>query len=517
MSPSGLALGSQRFRSWLTGNKYASVDEVRAKLAPHICVLIVLALNLAFYAKAAPTLRLVELTVCREYYQEHDITKIGPGGFVDEDLCKVSSIQKKVAWLFMADELLHFCCDFLATIPLGILADRYGPKPVMLLNFIGLIVSWTWVLLVCTLYITFRSEMILLASVFCLFGGATHFNTAIIYSEAAMYTKDRTTTFSILELAIQIGQLVGPVIGSALLMVGIYPPFYFVFSISILSIPLALSLPAGGRKERTHKRRLSDQAEPSANPDETEGLLGNNIDSRGTAKAGGYDMREAIATTRMELKRCWNLVVQWKVIRYGYAAALVVTLGKQALHILLQYVSKRFSVSIAEAGMLFSIKAVVVIVLYLAILPGLQRGLHGSQSKITIRIARASIVFLTVGVAMMGLAWNVSVLIPGLVIYALGFGFPITVRSLLSTLATTHDLPIPVVFSGMAIFETAGSFIGATALTGAFTRTLDLKGWVQGTPFFICSIFYLIILIPTWAAKLDGELEPGVSANSEEE
>lgn len=98
------------FRAWLAGNKYASTNEVRAKLASHICVLIVLALNLAFYAKAAPTLRLVELTVCREYYQEHDVSKIGPGGFVDERECKVSAIQKKVAWLFMADELLHFCC-----------------------------------------------------------------------------------------------------------------------------------------------------------------------------------------------------------------------------------------------------------------------------------------------------------------------------------------------------------------------------------------------------------------------
>lgn len=84
-------------------------NEIRAKLAPQICVLIMLVLNLAFYAKAAPTLRLVELTVCREYYQEHDDSKIGPGGSVDENDCKVGVIQK-VVWLFMADELLHFCC-----------------------------------------------------------------------------------------------------------------------------------------------------------------------------------------------------------------------------------------------------------------------------------------------------------------------------------------------------------------------------------------------------------------------
>lgn len=199
-----------------------------------------------------------------------------------------------------------------------------------------------------TFYNTFHSEMILLASIFCLFGGATHFNTAIIYSEAAIYTKDRTTTFSLLELAIQIGQLAGPVIGSALLLVGIYPPFYFVYAISILSIPLALSLPPGGRNGRSHKRRLSDRAETPETPDETEGLLGDDTASRNATKSRGHDMKKAIATFRKECKRCWDLFVGWKVIKYGYAAALVVTLGKQALHILLQYVSRRFDVSIAE-------------------------------------------------------------------------------------------------------------------------------------------------------------------------
>lgn len=94
----------------MTRDKHAATDDTRAKFAPHICVLIVLALNLAFYAKAAPTLRLVELSVCREYYLEHDASKIGPGGFVEEVWCKRTEIQTKVAWLFMADELLHFCC-----------------------------------------------------------------------------------------------------------------------------------------------------------------------------------------------------------------------------------------------------------------------------------------------------------------------------------------------------------------------------------------------------------------------
>ena len=82
----------------------------RIRLAPIICAGIILVMNVAFYSKAAPVLRLVELTVCREHFSVHDPSVIGPDGYIDEETCKVDSIQRKVAWLFTLDELLHFCC-----------------------------------------------------------------------------------------------------------------------------------------------------------------------------------------------------------------------------------------------------------------------------------------------------------------------------------------------------------------------------------------------------------------------
>ena len=82
----------------------------RAHLAPRLCVGILLVLNLAFYTRSAPVLRLVELTVCREYYVTRDPGLIDSGGYVEEKFCKVDQIQKKVAWLFALDQLLHFCC-----------------------------------------------------------------------------------------------------------------------------------------------------------------------------------------------------------------------------------------------------------------------------------------------------------------------------------------------------------------------------------------------------------------------
>ncbi len=87
-----------------------SSGSIRSQFAVYTCAAIILVLNVAFYSKGAPTLRLVELAICREYYKIHDPSVIGPDGFIPERLCKVSAIQKELAWLFALNEILHFCC-----------------------------------------------------------------------------------------------------------------------------------------------------------------------------------------------------------------------------------------------------------------------------------------------------------------------------------------------------------------------------------------------------------------------
>ena len=66
-----------------------------------------------------------------------------------------------------------------------------------------------------------------------------------------------------------------------------------------------------------------------------------------------------------------------------------------------------------QAGFLLSIKAAVVLVLYVAILPFAQRTLTGSESSKSIRLARISVVSLAVGVAIIGISWNIPTLVPG--------------------------------------------------------------------------------------------------------
>ena len=58
-------------------------------------LLIVMALGQALCN--APLLRIIELNLCRSYYQSHNPRVIAPDGDMDERLCKVFSIQKDLA------------------------------------------------------------------------------------------------------------------------------------------------------------------------------------------------------------------------------------------------------------------------------------------------------------------------------------------------------------------------------------------------------------------------------------
>ena len=46
-----------------------------------------------------PLNRIIELGFCRNYYLSHDPSVIAPDGDVSEDLCKISPVQQKLAWL----------------------------------------------------------------------------------------------------------------------------------------------------------------------------------------------------------------------------------------------------------------------------------------------------------------------------------------------------------------------------------------------------------------------------------
>lgn len=98
------------------------------------------------YLLVIPTLRLYERGVCREYYHERDGNSVADP---DEELCKLPSIQARLATLLGWQMGLGAIPGLLTAVWFGSLADRYGRKSILLLAMVGEFVSWVWILLVC--------------------------------------------------------------------------------------------------------------------------------------------------------------------------------------------------------------------------------------------------------------------------------------------------------------------------------------------------------------------------------
>lgn len=61
------------------------------------CLLFVLLIDIPSFMSETPKLRLLELSLCREYYSTQDPSVIGDDGSVPEDLCKLPQIHSSLA------------------------------------------------------------------------------------------------------------------------------------------------------------------------------------------------------------------------------------------------------------------------------------------------------------------------------------------------------------------------------------------------------------------------------------
>ena len=211
------------------------------------------------------------------------------------------------------------------------------------------------------------------------------------------------------------GQLLGPLIGSSLLLINIYAPFYLVSSLIVAAISMAIMLPS------KHPSKLACSVEPP----EQERLLARAPDSlletfpdeRASNSTTlkpltlSRSLRRAAHHIAAKFRSFLHMFLDLRLTQYAALALFTMTLGKQSLHILVQYVSKRFGISVAHAGYLLSIKAVVNLVLLVFVLPVARNTQGSTASHFNAHLVRCSIVLLVAGSAFMGLSTGLGLFV----------------------------------------------------------------------------------------------------------
>jgi hypothetical protein len=96
-----------------------------------------------------PSNALMEDIICRDMKPRLGAAQRHPTLLTDDDICKGPEVQGKLAlyrgWLYIAEATP----GMLTAIPYGLLADRWGRRPVLTLAITGFFVGYTWYCAVC--------------------------------------------------------------------------------------------------------------------------------------------------------------------------------------------------------------------------------------------------------------------------------------------------------------------------------------------------------------------------------
>lgn len=136
------------------------------------------------------TVHLVELGICREHFLQSDPQSKEHYRNIPEHLCKLPSIQQRLAHLRGYLAALEAIVGLVFTLPYGLLVDRLGERLVAGINVIGYLLSCAWIIVVCYYWQVFPIWSAVLAPLFRIVGGGSPILSSVIYSIAAKSTPD---------------------------------------------------------------------------------------------------------------------------------------------------------------------------------------------------------------------------------------------------------------------------------------------------------------------------------------
>ena len=391
------------------------------------------------------------------------------------------------------------------TIPLGFVAEKFGRRAVLWLNLAPRFFMLLWAVLVGYFDYILPTKAILAGPILSFLGGDCVFNS-VTYSLAASITDDyvlRASYFGYMSSISYVVNLLGPALASGSMTVLLWLPFYIGIALLAIAIPVISMLPDHGATSS----RQDEQAEP---------LLSSPLlkaqDSEQSALQSVVKRFRTLKTVLASHPRNFSLLL---------VCFLLASLASSDTKLLVQYISKRYHWTFASAGYLLSGKAVVNFTLLTVVVPRVlasaARGradgdLPGLSDHINMRFANMCFVVSVIGALAIAFSATIWLLVPALLVYALGSALPIFTLSLLkspSISSTTLDsldegsgreLPSSSdaethVFSVVMLVKTLGSLLGAPLMAVLWVKGIGLGGVALGLPYFVSGGCYVLAII----------------------
>ncbi|KAF7537350.1 hypothetical protein G7054_g3852 [Neopestalotiopsis clavispora] len=472
----------------------------RATIGALLALLLLVNLSTSLYQ--LPLNRVIERRLCRDYYDENDPSRVLPGSAIPEDLCKIDEVQKGLAWIQGAMDTAWIVGDFVMTIPLGFVAEKYGQRTVLWMNLIPRVFMLAWAVVVGYFEHAFPPRAIIAGPFLSALGGDCVFNS-MTYALAASITDDyvlRATYFGWMSSVSYVVALLGPALASASMSLLLWLPFLMGITLLVLAVPTISLLPDHPEAETAS---LSRQAtEEQSRPLISSPLLkAQDADTSAfTAIGKRYETLRAMLASHTR-----NLLLL-------FISFFLTSLASSDTKLLPQYISKRYHWTFASAGYLLSGKAVMNFILLTVVIPSLLRNRHsldnaqsspGQTDRANIRYALICLAVSIVGAFSIGLAADIWVLVPALLVYALGSALPVFTLSLLKSPAIQPERGIELqgkdtethIFALVMMVKTLGSLVGAPLMAILWVRGISLGGAALGVPYFTSSACYVLAVV----------------------
>ncbi|KAB5583451.1 major facilitator superfamily domain-containing protein [Coniochaeta sp. 2T2.1] len=449
------------------------------------CLLLNLLCGLSESILNSPLLALYEQSLCVSYFDAHP----DPTGSVSiinlaiNSRCKIVPIQQEIATVRGWKSLFDAIPALLFAIPFGRMADRVGRSRVYVLSLFGSILALSFEFIICLYPRQFSLRWVWFSSLFKCVGGGAATSDAMLMAMAAdsCAPRDRTQTMYYLYVAFVLAEILGPLAASVLMRVSLWIPCLMGLALLVLSAVVVVLVPESWRSS-SHPSLRSSSETASHGPE--------SLDATGP-RSGVVDADVARTSHTYAAAFQENLrYLRHKNIMLVMPLFFVLTMRYILLGILVQYSSARFGWDIADTGIFQSEVAIVGLVQYLLLLPAFLQYLRSkslaSPVETDLKIVNFSVSCLFIGSVCIGLCHIRWLLVPAVLIFALGFGIRAPLLSFLSFQGP--DSSRGVLFSTATVVSNMGQLICSPVWGYIFAWSSGLVGLWQCVPFHIGAV-----------------------------